>query len=590
MAQTTPDIPHYCTPAWGKQLRLVSLVFSLSLICLMHPAQSLAQALPSSRLQTPALKTPPNIPNILSTPEPESTKSALSAPTGLPEHTANLQSEVFGAHLFTGNFARQGATQFNPDYAVAVGDRIQVRLWGAFDFEQLLTVDPKGNIFMPNVGPVAVLGVRNQELQRTIEAAVAKTFRNNVSSYASLAAAQPVRVLVGGNVARPGLYAGTSMDSLLHYLDQAGGIDPERGTFLAVQVKRGNSVRASVNLYDFLLKGQMAQVQLSDGDVIFVPPRQSSVKVSGLVLNAKRFEFSAQIHNSVADLLALAKPRAEATHVRVVRNTGAVRNAEYYHLVQAQKVRVDNGDDIELTADKKPGTITVRVEGEHTSPQEYVLPYGSRLQTLMNGIAPTADADMGSLQLFRQSVKQRQKDLLSTSLRSLEGALLTARSGSSDEARLRKDEAELTLQWVERAKQIEPLGQVLIAQDANKGTLLLENGDVLRIPRYDKLVFISGEVLFPNAIAHHPRLRLDDYIHRAGGYTQRADNSRIVIARRDGSFEQADADRWLPSAQVQPGDQVLVLPKVDEKQRQFWKDMTQIIYQIAVSTKVVLGI
>ena len=32
---------------------------------------------------------------------------------------------------------------------------------------------------------------------------------------------------------RPGLYNGTSMDSLLHYLDQAGGIDAERGSFLA---------------------------------------------------------------------------------------------------------------------------------------------------------------------------------------------------------------------------------------------------------------------------------------------------------------------------------------------------------------------
>ena len=40
---------------------------------------------------------------------------------------------------------------------------------------------------------------------------------------------------------------------------------------------------------------------------------------------------------------------------------------------------------------------------------------------------------------------------------------------------------------------------------------------------------------------------------------------------------------------IQPGDQILVLPKVDEKKRQFWKDMTQILYQIAVSAKVVFG-
>ena len=35
------------------------------------------------------------------------------------------------------------------------------------------------------------------------------------------------------------------------------------------------------------------------------------------------------------------------------------------------------------------------------------------------------------------------------------------------------------------------------------------------------------------------------------------------------------------------GDEVLVLPKIDVKSRQFWKEMTQIIYQIAVSARIV---
>lgn len=514
----------------------------------------------------------------------------VSTVATLPEHQSNLNSDVFGANLFTGNFARQGSTQFNPDYAVSAGDRIQVRLWGAFEFEQLLTVDPQGNIFIPNVGPVPVQGVRNQELQRVLEGAVAKAFRQNVSSYASLAAAQPVRIFVGGNVARPGLYAGTSMDSLLHYLDQAGGIDPERGSFLQIEVKRGPQLRTTVNLYDFLLKGLMPQVQLADGDVIFVAPRQHTVKVSGLASSAKRFEFSRAANPNVMDVATLAKPLAEATHMRITRNTGTLRNMESYPIENALKVAVSHGDEVEFIADKKPGTITVRVEGEHGNPQEYVLPYGSRLSALLAKVEPGPDADTGSIQFFRQSVKQRQKELLATSLRSLETTLLTARSGSSDEARLRKDEADLTLQWIERAKQVEPLGQVQIAQNANKGDMLLENGDILRIPRSESLVLVSGEVLFPNAVAYQAQLRLSDYIQRSGGFTQSADDSRVVIARRDGRFEQVDTDRWLPSGQILPGDQVLVLPKVNEKNRQFWKDMTQIIYQIAVSAKVVFGL
>ncbi|MCX7256645.1 MAG: polysaccharide export protein [Polaromonas sp.] len=530
-----------------------------------------------------------------------STATAASPPAPAPlpasapqwaDYSANLASDVFGANLFTGAFARQGATQFNPDYAVAVGDKIQVRLWGAFDFDAPLVVDPKGNLFLPHAGPVQVLGVRNQDLQRLVESAVGKVFRSNVSSYASLAAAQPVRVFVGGFVNRPGLYSGTSMDSLLSYLDQAGGIDPERGSFLKVQVKRGQQVRTTANLYDFLLNGTLPLTQLADGDVIFVTPRQHSVKVAGLAENAKRFEF-ADSTRTVADLARLVKPSASATHVRVVRNTGATRNVEYYPLADAASVALTNGDELEFTADKKPGTITVRVEGEHQSAQEYVLPYGTRMAALLQQIQYTERSDQDSLQLFRQSVKERQKLMLQTSLKSLEVAALTARSGTSDEAILRKEEAGLILQWVERAKKIEPSGQVVIAQAESRNELLLESGDILRVPTKDGLVLISGEVLFPNAIAFDKGLSLDDYVRRAGGYTQNADAARMVVAHRDGSFSEAGGHKGLfsmGSDAVRPGDEILVLPKIDVKSRQIWKDMSQILYQIAISAKVIFGL
>jgi len=213
------------------------------------------------------------------------------APLQIPpseDYRANLESDVFGANLFIGTFARQGPTRFNPDYAIAIGDRIEVHFWGAFTHEGVVTVDPQGNIFLPHVGPIRVLGVRNQELQKMVDRAIRRVFRRNVYVYASLASAQPVRVFVSGFVRRPGLYNGNSMDSLLHYLDQAGGIDPERGSFLNVQVKRGELVRATFNLYDFILEGRLPLIQLSDGDVIFVGPRQHVVKVAGLAENAKR--------------------------------------------------------------------------------------------------------------------------------------------------------------------------------------------------------------------------------------------------------------------------------------------------------------
>lgn len=532
--------------------------------------------------------TNPNDPNVMSQ---QGVTGQTPYPPQSSDYAFNLKSDVFGANLFTGTFAKQGAQQFNPDYVVTVGDQVQVKLWGAFDFDQQLVVDPKGNIFLPFVGPVRVQGMRNQDLQAHVGAAVAQQFKSNVKSYASLSAAQPVRIYVGGFVNRPGLYNGTSMDSLLHYLDQAGGIDVNRGSFLSVQVKRGKNIRSTANLYDFLLDGVMPIVQLADGDVIFVGPRQNIVQVSGIADNPKLFEFNEQ-NQSVGDLIKIARPQASATHVRITRNSGIVKNVEYFPIETSTNIKLKNGDAIEFTADKRPGTITVRVQGEHQSQQEYVLPYGSKIKDVLSNIQFTDRSEKESVQLFRTSVKLRQKQQLETSLRTLESTALTARSETDGEATIRKADAELILQWIALAKDIEPLGQVAIANTENMNNLLLENGDILNVPTKDGLVLIGGEVLFPNAIAYDKSLTLSDYINKAGGYTQNADVSRIIVAKRDGTYFEAEDGSGLfgflsKETQIATGDQILILPKVDVKSRQIFKDVAQILSQLAITARIV---
>lgn len=532
----------------------------------------------------------PGAPSLLNyKPAKVKAKGVVPAPVEAIDYSNNISSDVFGANLFTGAFAGSGATQFNPDYLISVGDNIQIRLWGAFEFDMAVQVDPKGNIFLPHAGPIQVLGVRNQDIQKIVDKAVDKVFRSNVYSYASLAAAQPVRVFVSGFVNRPGLYSGTSMDSLLHYIDQAGGIDPERGSFLSIEVKRGEKVRKSINLYKFLLKGEIPQIQLSDGDVIFVKPRQFTVKVSGLTSNAKRFEFKLSTH-TVADLMKVAKPYAEATHVRITRNTGTLKNIEYYPLKQAKKVMLINGDMLEYTADKKIGTISVRVEGETLGVQEYVLPYGSRIGSLLEQVEFTEQADSKSIQLFRLSVKERQKRMLKITIERLETSMLTVRSGTAEESVLRRNEAELMMQWIERAKSIEPSGQVVLTGANDISELLLENGDKLKIPSIDNLVFISGEVLFPTAVALDSNKSVDDYIETAGGYSQNADTSRIIIAHRDGRFEDTEESSGFFSDDIVilPGDEILVLPDVDPKYRQLFKELFTMFYQLALGVGVIM--
>jgi len=495
---------------------------------------------------------------------------------------------AFGSRIFGGEFANQSFVGFNPSYTVSIGDKVGLRLYGGFEFEGSLVVDVQGNIFIPKVGPVKILGVMNRDVNQVVGDAVRRVFKKNVSVYANLGGAEPVKIFVTGFVKNAGLFAGHSSDSVLFFLDQAGGIDSKRGSFLNVQVLRGGQLYQTVNLYDFILAGSMPQFQLADGDTVVVTSVLSQAAVAGSVQNANLFEFAGETINAGA-LMELARPQPQATHFRISRNNQAKTEVEYLPLEKATDVTVYSGDVLEVISDKMPGTISVRVEGETNSPQEFVLAYGARLGDLLAQVKMGANAQPDAIQLMRRSVKLRQKEMLDAQLRALESSVLTARSNTQNEAELRKSEAELILQWVERARKIEPRGQVSLAGASSRDDILLEAGDVIRIPRTSNLVMVHGDVLFPSAMAFQGGRTVEDYIDLAGGFTQRKGNTNVLLLRRDGTFNKVRrGDLDSKRVSLDPGDEIIVLPRVATKHIQIATDIINVFYQLALSAGVVL--
>jgi protein involved in polysaccharide export with SLBB domain len=566
----------------ARPLRLLTGTL-LALVVLAAAAQSgVSNTVNGSVLDTIPLARP-TIVQTAPAPAVQSPPAALPLP---PDPSRSATPLMFGSQIFSGRFGNEAFSGFNPDYQVAIGDRLSVRLWGGYSLEATLVVDPQGNVFIPNVGPVRVAGVRNGELNATVETQVKRTFRASVGVYATLESAQPVKVYVTGFVRAPGLYAGLSSDSVLYYLDRAGGIDPARGSYLQVDVRRGNVHRATVDLYRFLLDGRIDTLQLRDGDTIVVAPRKYTVQVSGEVLNPYVFEF-ARPEIPAVELLAMARPRPGTTHLSIVRKLGAERRSEYHPLSAAANVMIQDGDEVSLTSDKYPGTILVRLEGAHLGERSLVLPYGARLKDALARLKPAPQANVTALQLFRRSVATRQKELLDASLRGLETYALTARSATSEEAALRQREGDAILKFIERARTAQPRGQVVLADAGGAGDTLLEDGDVIRVPEASNIVLVSGEVLMPNALVYTEGQEIASYIRRAGGYTQGADEARVLVVRQDGNIVEA-----LPNARtvLKAGDELMVLPKIETKNVEVTRGLTQIIYQIAVAAKVVFGL
>lgn len=498
-------------------------------------------------------------------------------------------SNVFGANLFTPGGPAASFSAFNPEYRVQIGDLIRIQIWGATTFNEVLTVDAQGNIFLPEIGPILVAGTSNQSLNEVISNGIAQIYTRNVNLYANLETSQQVKVYVAGFVLRPGLYGGLASENLINYLALAGGIDLRRGSLTRIDVKRGEATRISVNLYDFLTQGNVPLIQFADGDVIFVHPLANTVEVSGLARNAFQFEFSGNAMPG-SEIIRLAQPDPLATHVVIKRSRGATAEVITTPIANLPGLTLQPGDRIEFSADRKKDTILVKIEGEHDGDGALVLPYGATLGDLYEQMRFNAFSQLDSLQLFRRSVQERQRSAILHSLQRLENNVLSARSSTQEEAKLRLAEAELIMKFIDRAKEVEPLGQVVLNGD-NWRDIRLEDDDRVVIPSTSNLVMIQGEVNFPNTQVFNPRERLSDYIQRAGGFTRNADRSRIILLKANGEIIPIEERRIRSRGyRIQPGDELIILPKIDRKFLPIARDLTQILFNLAVATKVVLDV
>ena len=502
------------------------------------------------------------------------------APLTNPQPPARLLT--FGSQMFSGRFAAVTYSGFNPSYQVAIGDSISVRLWGAVAYDAVQPVDAQGNIFIPNVGPIHVQGVRNGDLTKDVEAQVKRTYRANVGTYATLLAAQPVKVYVTGFVRAPGLYPGLSSDSILYYLDRAGGIDTERGSFLAVEVLRNGQTRSKFDLYKFLLTGKIDEVQLHDGDTIVVSARRATISVYGNVTNPYQFELPG-MSIKARDLAALALPLPGTTHLSVTRNVGLEHRSFYYPIAQLDDVTLEAGDEVNFTQDVYPSSILVHVNGAQMGERNFVMPLGAKIKDLMARLTPSPTSNLDAIQLFRGSVAAKQQQSIDNTLNALQTAALTARNATLSEAQTRQTESAMIMQYIDRAKLIVPKGQVVLASKEDAENTLLADGDVINIPENTNLVAVSGEVQLPNTLVYRPGQSVNDYVALVGGYTQRADRTKVLVMRQNGSVAPS-------GAAPQPGDEIMVLPTIETKYIEVASGITSILYQLAIAANVLTGL
>ncbi len=512
----------------------------------------------------------------------------VAAPAWAQGALTNATSVIlrpFASNLFEGRFASTFSDMTSSDYILAPGDRIVVRVWGARSYDDVLVVDQQGNLFLPEVGPIHVAGLRQSSLLSTVKQAIGRVFTDNVQVYVNLQSAQPVAVYVTGFVNSPGRYAGGSLDSIMSFIDRAGGIDAARGSYRHIEVIRNKKVVEKLDLYRFALEGTVPNLRLKNGDVILVKEKGISVSAYGLLREQAIYEFSRPSMAKGSGLIELSSPERNVSHVSVVGSRDQVPFNRYFSIEEFKTFTLSDSDIVEFVADKPGETIMATVTGAIISASRYPIRKTMKLRDLLRQIEVEPElAATDAVYLRRKSVARDQKAVIQDSLRRLEQTALTSTSRTPEEAQVRVKEAELIQDFVKRASQLEPDGVVVISRRGQISDLWLEDGDEIVIPQKSNVVMVTGEVVLPKTVAFERGMSLDDYLAAAGGVSSRANDEQILVVKQNGEVGLCE------SLGIEPGDRIMVLPKIDTKGILVAKDIMQIIYQIAVATKVMVDL
>jgi protein involved in polysaccharide export with SLBB domain len=306
--------------------------------------------------------------------------------------------------------------------------------------------------------------------------------------------------------------------------------------------------------------------------------------VVGDVEREYRYELTShQISGRVLIQMARLKPQVSHALLRGDREGEPV--AYYLSLSEFADINLENGDEVLFSADRRDETIVVQIEGSYYGPSRYALPRDVHLQEFLDAIAvPRELTAVQNVSLRRISVAEQQKQALDDSLRRLQTAYLGASASTPEEANVRMQESRLISEFVQRASQVEPDGRLVVAINNKVVDIRLQDGDVITLPENSDSILIGGEVLVPQSVVFKPGVSVAEYIEAAGGFTERANVDQILVVRQSGETQ---IDKGVT---LRPGDKILVLPKAPTKNLQLWASITQIIFQIAVITKVAFGL
>lgn len=260
--------------------------------------------------------------------------------------------KLFGLDVF-----QSRTTQFEPslagpvdaNYRLGPGDVLVLILTGDVEIAHTLDVNREGFVVIPQVGQLYVANLTLGELEDLLYSRLGRVYSGvrrgagaTTTFKVTVARLRRNQIYVVGEVARPGSYQVSAAATAIAALYAAGG-PTERGGFRSIQIRRGDRVVDSLDLYDYLLSGNSrSDIRLQTGDVVFVPAHGPRIELTGEVIRPAIYEIKPE--ETLRDLLRDAgglEATALGRRVQIYRILPAARRQAN----GPQRVVVDLGSD-----------------------------------------------------------------------------------------------------------------------------------------------------------------------------------------------------------------------------------------------------
>lgn len=181
---------------------------------------------------------------------------------------------LFTIMLFAGLLAPP-AYATGTDYQIGPGDVLRITVYDHADLSSVARVDTAGNVLFPLVGQITIGGLTTAAASRLIADKLDGEYIINPQVSIFVEEFRSKKVVIMGEVVRPGLYEMSGPTTLLELISKAGGLSRSAGqsaTIRRVTTPEGNATKdIVVNVADLLASGLDAvDVPLLDGDTITV--------------------------------------------------------------------------------------------------------------------------------------------------------------------------------------------------------------------------------------------------------------------------------------------------------------------------------